>query len=65
MRGFIQVTEIGGSNVLLQVSKIISVLECENGTFIETDIDRKGESSGVLVQERFDGIKFKILQCEV
>ena len=65
MKGFIEVTEIGGSKVLLHINKIISVLECDNGTFIETDVDRKGESSGVLVSERFDGIKFKILQCEV
>ena len=64
MKGFIEVTEIGGQKVLLQTSKIISVLECDNGTFIETDVNKKGESSGVLVQERFDGIKFKILQCE-
>ncbi len=65
MKGFIEITEIGGDKVLLNVSKIISVLECDNGTFIETDVDRKGESSGVLVQERFDKIKFEILQCEV
>ena len=63
MAKFIEVTEIGGSKVLLCIGKILSVLQERDRTFIETGVDGKGVSIGVMVRETYAEIKQKI--CEV
>lgn len=60
---FIEVTEIGGSKVLVRTEKILSVLQEKNGTFIETGVNDKGVSTGIMVCENYAEIKNKI--CEV
>lgn len=60
MEGFIEVTEIGGCNVLVRIGKILSVLQGYDGTFIETGVDGKGVSIGILVRESYAEIKQKI-----
>ena len=63
MDKFIEVTEIGGSQVLVRIGKILSVLQERNGTFIETGANDKGVSIGIMVRESYAEIKQKI--CEV
>lgn len=63
MAKFIEVTELGGSKVLLCIDKILSVLQEKNGTFIETGANDKGVSIGVMVRDSYAEIKQKI--CEV
>lgn len=63
MTKFIEVTEIGGSKVLLCIGKILSVLQEKDGTFIETGANDKGVSIGVMVRESYAEIKQKL--CEV
>lgn len=65
MKKFIEVTEIGGAKVMLNTEKIISVLQCIEGTFIETDTDKKGEATGIMVSDPFEKIANKIQNCEV
>lgn len=61
--GFIEVTEIGGCKVLVRIGKILSVLEDNDGTFIEMGVNDKGVGIGILVSETYAEIKQKI--CEV
>ena len=63
MKGFIEVTEIGGNKILVCVEKILSVLQEKNGTFIETGANDKGVSIGIMVRESYADIKQQI--CEV
>lgn len=63
MAKFIEVTEIGGSKVLVCIGKILSVLEEKHGTFIETGANDKGVSMGIMVRDSYAEIKQKI--CEV
>ena len=62
MKGFIEVTERdGGLRVLCPVSKILSVVEDEDGfVFIETGFDGSAESSGLEVRETFEEVRRKL-----
>lgn len=62
MKGFIEVIENeSGLKVLCPVSKILSVVEGEDGfVFIETGFDGSAESSGIVVRETFDEVKRKL-----
>ena len=62
MKGFIEVTEReSGLQILCPVSKILSVVEDEDGcVFIETGFDGSAESSGIEVRETFSEVKRKL-----
>ena len=60
MDGILQVTiKNGNIKVMIPLSKVCSILECDDGTaFIETGFDAKrGESAGVFTQETYESIK--------
>ncbi len=63
MKGFIEVTEMeSGMTVLLSVDKITAVLTDKDGAvFIETGFDKDGNSTGVVVSEKYDEVKSKFL----
>ncbi len=66
MKGYIEVTEKeSGLRVLYGVNKITAVVtdECGN-VFIETGIDGKGNSTGVVVNESYDIIKNKLAEAK-
>ena len=65
MAKFIEVTEIWGAKVLLNVEKIMSVFDELDGVFIEVGLDKDGESIGISVSESYAEIKNKIQNCEV
>lgn len=54
MKGFIELTERNdGFKVLLSLDRIMSIVEAEDGAFIETGIDKKGESTGFFTKESY------------
>lgn len=55
MKGFIEVTDKQvGCKMLFPVSRISCVFESDDGrAFIETGVDRRGESTGLYVEETF------------
>ncbi len=62
MKGFIEIQSLrDGSKVLLSIGQICTVVECDYGTFIETDIDGKGRPVGIPVADSYEQIKQKIL----
>ena len=66
MRNFIEVTNFDdGANVLVPIDKILSIV-CDSGgnVFIEMGTDNGTVSSGILVIESYDEIKYKLKQCE-
>jgi hypothetical protein len=67
MKGFIEVTDyIDGFKILCPIGKILNVVcDGDGSVFIETGVDGKGESTGVLVRESYEEIKAKLKLSEV
>lgn len=54
MKGFIELTERNdGFKVLLSLDKVMSIVETEESAFIETGVDKKGESTGFFTKESY------------
>ena len=66
MKDFIEITEVeSGLKVLLGIGKITAILTDKNGiVFIETGVDGKGNSTGVVVRESYDEIKCKLTEIK-
>ena len=62
MKGFIEVTEKREHvKMLFPVSRISCVFESDDGgAFIETGVDKRGESTGVYVEEAFYTVAQKV-----
>lgn len=62
MKGFIEVTEKHDRvKMLFPVSRISCVFESDDGgAFIETGVDKRGESTGVYVEEAFYAVAQKV-----
>lgn len=62
MKGFIEVTDKQvGCKMLFPVSRISCVFESDDGcAFIETGVDRRGESTGLYVEEAFYAVAQKV-----
>lgn len=67
MKGFIELIDYDGEiTILCPVSKITAVVCNHDGSvFVETGVDGKGISSGILTKETYEEVKEKIKTSEV
>ena len=67
MKRFIEVTEkYSGSKILTAIDRIMNVILNDDGiVFIETGLDSRGKSTGIVVSETYGEIKQKLRESEV
>ena len=67
MKGFIEVTQKPERiQVLFPISRISAIFESDDcGAFIETGVDRRGESTGFYVEEAFYSVVQKVAAASV